>query len=94
MVAELIVRMKHVDDDGFIVDIKIWKLPFPNSERPHGLKYSLFFGKNGERIIGYDNEKGKGDHRHYRTIEKHYHFTSMEQLIIDFEQDIIKERAL
>ena len=30
----------------------------------HGLKYSLFYGAEKARLIGYDNEAGKGDHRH------------------------------
>ena len=59
--------------------------------RPHGLKYSLFFGRAGERIIGYDNEKGKGDHRHYRSQEEPYRFSSLEQLIRDFENDVERE---
>jgi Family of unknown function (DUF6516) len=77
--------------NGLIVEIKIWKLPAPTDERPHGLKYSLFFGRDGERIVGYDNEAGKGDHRHYRTNEEPYLFRSMEQLYIDFWADVKRE---
>jgi hypothetical protein len=40
----------------------------------------------GERVIGYDNEMGKGDHRHYRKLEQP--FTTLEQLIADFERDV------
>ena len=76
---------------GLIVQIKIWQLPEPTNERPHGLKYSLFFGREGERIVGYDNEAGKGDHRHYRDREEPYHFTTMEKLIGDFWGDVRKE---
>jgi hypothetical protein len=31
-------------ENGLIVEIKIWKLPFPTDERLHGLKHSLFLG--------------------------------------------------
>jgi len=42
----------------------------------------------GERVIGYDNEKGKGDHRHFRDTETGYEFVSVEQLLDDFYDDI------
>jgi len=33
------------------------------------LKYSLFYGRSGVREVGYDNECGKGDHRHFKGGE-------------------------
>jgi Family of unknown function (DUF6516) len=87
-----LIRHRKLDlDDGTIIEIKIWRLPFSTIERPHGLKYSLFFGRKGERIIGYDNEAGKRDHRHYRTRQEKYQFISLKQLIFDFELDVKKE---
>lgn len=76
---------------GWIIQIRVWKLPATSEERPHGLKYSLFFGRDGERIVGYDNERGKGDHRHYRRRQEPYAFTSMEKLVSDFWSDVKKE---
>ena len=32
----------------------------------------------------YDNETGKGDHRHYDDEESDYHFESIEKLVEDF----------
>lgn len=82
---------KLVRDDGSIIEIKVWRLPAATPERPHGLKYSLFYGRRGERIVGYDNEAGKGDHRHVRGREYAYRFVSLEQLLRDFRADIDKE---
>jgi hypothetical protein len=76
---------------GAIVQIRVWRLPIANDERPHGLKYSLFYGRPGERIIAYDNETGKGDHRHARNVEEAYAFTTLAQLIRDFQQDVRRE---
>ncbi|HMM64753.1 MAG TPA: DUF6516 family protein [Mesorhizobium sp.] len=76
---------------GWIVQIRVWKLPAASRERPHGLKYSLFFGRRGERIVGYDNERGKGDHRHHRDHEEPYAFTTMEKLVADFWNDVRRE---
>ncbi len=89
--ARLIVDLKRHFADGSIIQIRVWDLPGPTPERPHGLKYSLFYGRSGERIVGYDNEAGKGDHRHYRDLEEPYRFRSLELLIEDFEQDVRRE---
>lgn len=91
--ATLILDRKLILDGGAIVQIRVWRLPSATPERPHGLKYSLFFGRNGERIVGYDNEAGKGDHRHYREREESYRFTTLERLIADFEADVRREIA-
>ena len=91
--AVLLENRKLELADGMIVQIRVWRLPHTSEERPHGLKYSLFYGRKGERIIGYDNEAGKGDHRHYCGIEEPYRFTTMEQLIADFQNDVKEERG-
>ena len=79
--------------DEAIVEVRILRLPEPDSERPHGLKYSLYYGRLGERIVGYDNERGKGDHRHYRDREEPYTFTTVERLVADFMDDVESERS-
>jgi hypothetical protein len=91
--AALIYHDKASLPDGGVVELKIWRLPETTDERPHGLKYSLHYGRHGERIVGYDNERGKGDHRHYRGSEEGYRFTSVEQLMADFLADVEKELA-
>ena len=35
-------------------------------------------------MVGFDNERGKGDHCHMRGAERSYNFSSVEQLIEDF----------
>ncbi|MDP3898916.1 MAG: DUF6516 family protein [Mesorhizobium sp.] len=91
--ATLILNEKRELPNGAISEIRIWRLPSPTAERPHGLKYSLFYGRPGERIIGYDNEAGKGDHRHYRDVELPYFFTTLPRLISDFRRDMERELA-
>ncbi len=66
-------------------------MPSATTERPHGLKYSLFFGLPGRRIAGYDNEAGKGDHRHLRDREEPCRFADLETLIADFQKDVEQE---
>jgi hypothetical protein len=88
MQAKRIFYDKAVLPDGAIVEMSIWQLPEKSSERPHGLKYSLFFGRDGRRIVGYDNERGKGDHKHAHGLESRYQFVSVEQLVVDFLADV------
>lgn len=91
--ATLLFRDKLVFSDGAIQEMVIWKLPASDSERPHGLKYSLFYGVSGKRLVGYDNELGKGDHRHYGDKERKYKFQTVEVLIQDFEADVARIRG-
>jgi uncharacterized protein DUF6516 len=49
---------------------------------------SLFYGRNDVRLIGYDNEAGKGDHRHHGDREEVYQFTTPEKLMLDFLADV------
>jgi len=57
------------------------------------LKYSLFYGRPGERLVGYDNERGRGDHRHLAGKEEPYSFSTPEQLIADFLADVRRLRG-
>ena len=91
--ARLIYRDKAVFADGAIVEMTIWRLPATSSERRHGLKYSLYYGQAGKRIVGYDNERGKGDHRHYGDREEVYRFVDVETLVADFLADVRKLRG-
>ena len=91
--AELLFHSKRVYDDGAIVELKLWLLPDPVPGSAHRLKYSLYYGQAGVRLVGYDNERGKGDHRHFGDREAAYAFTSVEQLVADFEADVAKLRG-
>jgi hypothetical protein len=88
MEAKQVFHDKVVFDDGMILEIVIWRLPAPVPPTTHGFKYRLFYGCRGGRLIGYDNERGKGDHRHIRDSEEAYDFKSWEQLIDDFLADV------
>jgi hypothetical protein len=73
--------------DGAIWEMVIWQVPSPVPGCEHGFKYRLFYGYPGQRLVGYDNERGKGDHRHIDGREEAYTFTTVEALISDFLAD-------
>jgi hypothetical protein len=75
--------------DGSIVSVVIWQLPEPSEERPHGLKYRLnFCTADGVTLIRYDNEAGKGDHKHVGSVEEPYSFQDLDSLLDDFWRDV------
>jgi Family of unknown function (DUF6516) len=93
MDAVLLIRDRRIFQDGCILEIVIWKVLQSVPPTVHGLKYRLFYGKPGARIVGYDNERGKGDHRHVGGREEPYVFRSISMLLDDFEADVVKARG-
>ena len=73
---------------GVVVEMVIWQSPVSTAERHHGLKYRLQAHRDGCTLVRYDNEAGKGDHRHYGRREERYVFAGMERLIEDFIADV------
>ena len=88
MKAELLFHQRIEYDDGSIVEMVLWRLHSPLPPSAHRLKYSLFYGRSGVREVGYDNERGKGDHRHFQGMETRYEFSTVEQLMEDFWADV------
>lgn len=72
------------------VEIVIWRVPKPVPPSEHPYKYRLVYIIiiDGKRVVGYDNERGKGDHKHIRDVELPYAFQSPARLVADFLQDI------
>lgn len=93
MEAELLYSDKYIYSDGAIREMVIWKLPKADPQREHGLKYRLYYGFADQDLLRYDNETGKGDHRHYQSEEEPYDFISVERLIFDFRTDIKRLRG-
>lgn len=88
MKATLLAHTKEIRDDGSIVEIVIWELPEPLPPCTHSYKYRLYYGVGSACRVRYDNERGKGDHRHFGEEESDYMFTSVDQLLDDFDRDI------
>ena len=87
--AILVVDKRIDQPDGSIIEMVIWRLPAPTSQRPHGYKYRLNYSlPDRTTLLRYDNKLGKGDHKHVRDKEYAYQFTTPEQAIIDFVNDI------
>jgi hypothetical protein len=92
MNARAIVQAKEIRDDGSIVEIAIWELAAPLPPCRHRYKYRSLFGMPGTCWVRYDNERGKGDHRHVGACEETYAFTTLDALLADFEWDVVNWR--
>jgi len=86
--AERLFYLKRKLDNDAIIEITIWQVPSPVPGSAHDLKYSLFFGRHGQRLVAYDNERGKGDHKHLGDREEPYEFTDAGRLVQDFLADV------
>ena len=86
--ARLVIQDRLLFDDGAILVVKVWWVPESVPPSVHSFKYSLFYGYPGARLVGYDNERGKGDHKHLSGIESPYEFLSIERLLADFRTDV------
>jgi Family of unknown function (DUF6516) len=93
MQAKLIYQEKYIYADGAIREMVLWQLPEKTTDRPHGLKYRLYYGiSDGTCLVRYDNETRKGEHRHIRGREEPYIFKNVETLVANFLADIEEAR--
>ena len=88
MKAEALAQERHVLAEDAFVEIVIWRVPRPVKGSTHGFKYRLALVVAGECVLRYDNETGKGDHRHVGAVESSYSFSSYEKLLSDFWADV------
>ncbi len=79
-----------VDLDGARAELVIWLLPRRVPGSHHNYKYRLALISNGECVMRFDNEAGKGDHRHLGRREFAYDFIDVETLVVDFWTEVSK----
>lgn len=83
-----LLRQRIVFSENKFAELVLWRLAQPVTESTHSFKYRLAYVVNGKCVLRYDNEAGKGDHRHWGDRETDYIFTTPEKLLADFQQDI------
>jgi hypothetical protein len=92
MRARLLLRERRIVSEGRFAEIVVWQLPGTAPGRRHGFKYRLAFVVDGVCVLRFDNEAGKGDHKHVGSTEVPYVFTSVIQLVADFWNEIERWR--
>ena len=87
MKAVELFHSKEAFGAGF-VEIVIWQVPEPLPPSEHHYKYRLVYVVEGKRVVGYDNERAKGDHKHLGDRQEPYRFVNPRQLMNDFMADV------
>ena len=90
MKAALLIRRRIVVAPDAFAEIVVWSLPKALAGSSHSFKYRLAYVVNGDCVLRYDNEAGKGDHRHRGEKEALYKFTDPDRLMTDFLTDVTR----
>lgn len=88
MPAEPLLDERHVLSETAFAELVVWRVPAPVRGSEHHYRYRLALVVKGECVLRYDNEAGKGDHRHAGKTEQRYRFTTPTQLLADFWTDV------
>ena len=89
--AQTVLSYRRDLPNGDIIQVVVWLLPEPLPGSAHLYKYRLHYqNAEGSDCIRYDNERGKGDHKHIGDMEEPYRFESVKKLALDF-YDAIKQ---
>jgi len=88
MKAVKLISTRIVYSKSTFAELVLWRLPKSLRGSVHEFKYRLAYIVRGKCVLRYDNETGKGDHRHVDGKENDYAFTTPEQLVADFQNDI------
>jgi len=90
MKAESLIDRRIVLSDDAFIEMMLWRLSQPVSGCAHPFKYRLAYVIQDVCVLRYDNERGKGDHRHYGGVEFEIVFHNPDQLINDFLSDVAR----
>jgi hypothetical protein len=88
MDAELVVdRLELLRDDAF-QQLVVWLVPKPLRGSTHSYKYRLALVVGGVCVMRYDNEAGKGDHKHVGESQQAIDFVDLPALLSAFDADV------
>ena len=88
MNAELMLNERHIVSENAFVEMVVWVVTEPVSGSHHSFRYRLAFVVDGCCVLRYDNEAGKGDHKHVGEDEIPYFYTTSQALLNDFWNDV------
>ena len=93
MKADLLIRKREGLTETAFVELVVWRVLEPVPGSGHVYKYSLALVSKGVCVPRYDNEAGKGDHKHVGDQEVAYRFVDLAKLQSDFWNDVEAWRA-
>ena len=90
MKATPLARTRIVYSARAFAGLVLWRVPASVRGSDHGFKYRLAYVVDTVCVVRYDNEVGKGEHRHFGAAESAYRFSTPERLTADFQADIAR----
>lgn len=90
MKATRLMDEREVLAEGRFAELSVWQVPQLVRGSTHGYKYSLALVVDEVCVLRYDNEAGKGDHKHIGAVEVPYAFATLDQLVEDFWADVAR----
>lgn len=88
MKAIRLINERVIISETTFAELVVWKIPEPAAGSKHLYKYRLALVIDQECVLRYDNEPGKGDHKHIGEVESSYEFTTPEKLLANFWKDV------
>jgi hypothetical protein len=86
--ARLLLQQRFIIDESRFAEVVVWQIPAALAGSRHQFKFRLAFVADGVCVVRFDNETGKGDHKHINDRQEPYLFTTVEQLLADFWAEI------
>jgi hypothetical protein len=88
MKATILINERHQISDNAFIELVVWDVPTEVIGSDHQYKYRLALIVDQVCIMRYDNERGKGGHKHIGDKEISYAFVDIKTLIDDFLKDV------
>jgi hypothetical protein len=90
MKAVLLLQTRIAYSETAFAELVLWEAPEPVAGSTHTFRYRLAYIVDGECVVRYDNEAGKGDHRHFAGKKSKYIVDTPDKLVADFQRDIAR----
>ena len=84
MKATNLISERVIINENSFVEMVVWDVPVSVEGSEHFYKYRLALVIDRVCVLRYDNETGKGNHKHLGNTEVEYNFTTIEALLEDF----------
>jgi hypothetical protein len=93
MKAELIIKQRLILTETLFVEAVVWKVAPPVRGSDHTFKYRLALVSGGVCVLRYDNEVGKGEHKHVDGREVAFAFVYLDTLLDAFFAEVEQWRT-
>ncbi|QUY46905.1 hypothetical protein JK621_15855 [Serratia plymuthica] len=88
MPAILIMKRRIWLDRSSLLSLVVWDVTPSVRGSNHRYKYRLAYVVQDVCVLRYDNEAGKGDHKHLGAAEVPIEFIDINQLVNDFVTEV------